>query len=549
MAQRLWGISKKFGTLPPTLKKALRIGAALALWAFLLWRATVVFGPSTDINDIPYSSDSAIPILMSNDERPITPFSLYYYGTDRWGAWPFLLTKLAHRATGCRWTDQSLFVMQVAWLFIGALVVVGLGGRDGMAAALAYLAALCLHRESRLQIFELSQLYAWQVGALLFGWYGLRRLYESYLSPADKRPGLGRAAWLFLILFFSFLAVWSSQASIIFLFILVHLEALRAWAKGREQHEGRRLLKPYLLCFAAVAAAALLERLQKWNYHRHGWKHYGRDFATHFNLDSGHLADNFAAQFAHISGLSWWPLYLLPTLGLLALVGCVGYALLTRRAGLLEKLRSAPAEDALILAAGAYAIAAVNFTLTLLVDHVRLNLYDDRFLTLTNLFGPASGLLTVFLLLRLVARSARRAADARPAFLLVMSILLVVKFPPLIHAPIYDLIEEGALVMERREPRAVIMGSYWETYMFAGLQTENTMTAVPLEGEELRMPWTKAEVRRARHIILARWRPAAWAEVPMPERLEQYGASLRLADPKWFNNGWFVFALYLNETQ
>jgi hypothetical protein len=549
MSERAWGISKKFSTLPPALKKALRLSAALTLWAFLLWRATLVFGPSTDANDVPYNSDSAIPVLMSNDARPITPFSLYYYGTDRWGAWPFLLTKLVHRATGYRWTDQSLFVMQVFWLFVGALVVALLGGRDGLAAALAYLVALCMHKDSHLHIFELSQLYAWQMGALLFAWYGLRRLYESYLSPAERRPGLRRAAWLFLALLASFLAVWSSVASIIFLLILAHLEALRAWSKGREQHEGRRLLKPYLLCFATVAAAALLERLQKWNYHRHGWKHYGQDFATHFNFDSGHLTENLAAQLAHISKLSWWPLYLLPTLGLLALVGSLGYAYFTRRAGLLAKLRSALAEDALVLAAGAYAIAAVNFGLVVLVDHVRLNQYDIRFLTLTNLLGPTSGLLTIFLLLKLAARSAHFAPFARPAFLLVMTILLVVKFPPVIHAPAYDLLKEGAVMMAQRVPDAVIMGSYWETYVFPSLQAENPMTAVPLEGEEVRMPWTKSEVRRARQIILARRRSGPWAEVAMPEHLEQYGASLRLVDPKWFNNGWYVFALYVNETQ
>ncbi len=35
-------------------------------------------------------------------------------------------------------------------------------------------------------------------------------------------------------------------------------------------------------------------------------------------------------------------------------------------------------------ALGAYAIAALNFTLAVLVDHVRLNDYDSRYLTLTQ---------------------------------------------------------------------------------------------------------------------------------------------------------------------
>ncbi|HWS99277.1 MAG TPA: hypothetical protein VN256_03320 [Pyrinomonadaceae bacterium] len=543
-------ISQKFDSLSPARRKAIFTFLLLALWLFFLWRATLVYGPATDVNNVPYNSDSAIPVLMSNEERPVTIFNLYYYGTDRWGAWPFLLTQLVHRATGYRWTDQSLFVVQVFWLFVGALVAFGLGGRDGLAAALAYLVALCLHTESRLQIFELSQLYAWQTGALLFAWYGLRRFYESYPLPAEKRAGLWRAAWLALTLFFSFLAVWSSRASIIFLFIILHLEVLRAWGKGREKLEGRRLLRPYLLGFATVAAAALLETVQKLNYHRHGLKHYGQDFATQFHLDTGHLSQNLATQFAHISKLAWWPLYVLPALGLLALVGCFAYAYFARRKGLLDKLRAALAEDTLILAAGAYAIAAVNFTLTVLVDHVRINIYDDRFLTLTNLFGPLSGLLTVSLLIKLAAgRSAHLGSYARLAFPLIMAVLLAVKFPPVIHAPAYDLIKEGADEMVRRVPRAVIIGTYWETYVFPSLQGDNPMMAVPMEGHEVRMPWTKAEVRRAREVIYAQRRDMPWTAVKVPERLEQYGASLRLIDPKWFENGWYVFALYVNETQ
>ncbi len=551
MVERAWGISKKFGGLPLARRKALGVAAALALWAFFLWRAILVFGPSTDVNNIAFNSDSAIPVLMSNDERPLTIFNLYYYGADRWGAWPFVLTQLARRATGYRWTDQSLFVMQTLWLFVGALVFASLGGRDRWAALVAYLFALCLHTESRLQIFELSQLYAWQTGALLCGWYGLRRLFESYARPVGERSALKSAAWLSLVFASSFLAVWSSQASALFLFSLLSLEALRARVKGREQEEraSRRALKPYLLSFAAVAAAVACELLQKWNYHRHALKHYGQDFATHFKFDSGHLAENFAAQFAHLTKLSWWPLYLLPTLGLLALVCCFAYAFLTRRTGLLGKLRSALAEDTLILAAGAYAIAAVNFTLTFLVDHVRLNDYGDRFLTLTNLFGPASGLLTIFLLVKFAAAPSRLAGCARPAFLLVLTILLAFKFPAQSRSTEYELNREAALTLAQRAPRGLLMGGYWETYVFAGLQPENTLTAVPVEGQEVRMPWTKAEVRRAGQIVVAYRRAEPWAAVAPAERLEQYGNSLRLVDAKWYETPWFIFALYHNETQ
>lgn len=546
MAARAWGVPKKLAQRPPSLRKALAASAALALWAFFLWRAVVAFGPSTEANNISFNSDSAIPVLMSNDERPLTVFNLYYYGADRWGGWPFLTTQLVRRATGYRWTDQSLFVMQTLWLFVGALVFAGLGGKDGAAAAagLAYLAALCLHTESRLTIFELSQLYAWQTGALLFAWYGLRRLFESYA----RRPGRGRAAWLLFAFIASYLAVWSSTASAAFLLIPLHLEAMRARLKEVEKPEERRTLKPYLLGLAAVAAAVVVERLQKWSYNRHALKHYGEDFATRFSLDAGNLAENFREMFGHVTKLSWWPLYLLPALGLLALAGLLGYAFFTKRARLLEKLRSALADDTLVLAAGAYAIAAANFLLTVAVDHVRVAGYDDRFLTLTNLFAPAGGLLTVFLLVRLAAARSRLGVYARPAFVLVLTILLAFKFPAPSHSLEYDLNTEAALALARKAPRGLLMGGYWETYVFAALQPEGTMTPLPLEGQVVRMPWAKEEARRAREVTVAHRRPGPWGAVAAADRLEQYGSSLRLVDPRWYENAWFVFALYRNET-
>src|SRR5436305_14920168 len=115
---------------------------------------------------------------MSNDERPITIFNLYYYGTDRWGGWPLLLTQLIRRATGYRWSDQSVFILLTVWLFIGAFAIARLNRRAPLLSALAFLIALCLHTESRFQIFELSQLYAWQTTALLLGWYCLRHFFE-----------------------------------------------------------------------------------------------------------------------------------------------------------------------------------------------------------------------------------------------------------------------------------------------------------------------------------------------------------------------------------
>src|SRR5215210_8519182 len=70
-----------------------------------------------------------------------------------------------------------------------------------------------------------------------------------------------------------------------------------------------------------------------------------------------------------------------------------------------------------ILIVETYMIAVINLALTIIVSHVRLALYDDRFLTLTYLFALVSVMLVLFLMFELVARHFHLNAYARPALL------------------------------------------------------------------------------------------------------------------------------------
>jgi len=107
-------------------RKVVLVTIVLAIWCAIVWRVVVVFNPSTMLGV--FSSDSAIPVLMSNEDRPITIFNLYYYGAGRWGGWPFLFAQMARRITGYRWTDQSLFFAQAVWVLLGAMIIAGVAG-------------------------------------------------------------------------------------------------------------------------------------------------------------------------------------------------------------------------------------------------------------------------------------------------------------------------------------------------------------------------------------------------------------------------------------
>jgi hypothetical protein len=530
-------IAHKFFNHPSASKKILITLVVLVVWSFFLWRAIEVFKPG--IKSLHYfNSDCAIPVLMSNDDRPITLFNLYYYGQDRWGGWPFLFAQVFRRATGYRWSDQSLSAEQITWLFIGALVLAGLSRKTGLVAALAFLLTLCLHGETRYQIFWLSQVYAWQVTAVLLSWYCLRKL----LDGTDETANYHR--WkqylpLFLTFWFSYLAIWSSVASLPFLLFLTSIEILRA-----RLISGDSALRLSIRAFAPFVLAALIEQLQKLNYHRHALKHYGSDFATRFEIDFGYLLTNLRVQLAQLKNLSWWPLDVVAALAILTLIFVLAYSLLKKRTKLLTQLKDLLRDDTAILAIGTFGLAAINFVLAVVVSHVRINVYEDRYLTFTSLFGPIAGMLVLFLLFNSFAGSMIVRRLAQPVFLVVGLVLLTVKFPLPGERDEYRIFSETAAALAQKAPRGILLGDYWGTYVFAALQPVNGMTPVPIEGKENRMPWTRDQVRAADSAVVEYQQSKLEQAGQPPSHLVQYGASLTLADPNLYRNGDYAFALY-----
>jgi hypothetical protein len=277
--------------------------------------------------------------------------------------------------------------------------------------------------------------------------------------------------------------------------------------------------------------------------------HYGDEFATHFGLDTGHLAENLSQQLRLLGKLSWWPLYVLPTLALLALACASVYGLVSKNDKVREGLRTVFADDTTSLALGAYGVAALNLALAVMVSHVRLHSYDDRYLTLTNIFGPISGLLTAFLLLEWSVRSSRASSWVRPSFVLLALALLTSGFPAATHGPRYQLWKSTADALARKAPHGVLMGTYWDTYVFAALQGDAAMVPVPFEGEPTRTPWTRNKVQDADQVIVAYRRGGPGGTSPPPPILREYGNTLKLVDPHWYEDAEYTFAEYARETR
>jgi hypothetical protein len=524
------------------LHKGLVALTATIIWSFFLLRTIDVFGPGSA--NVDFSSDSAIPVLMSVDKSPVTIFNLYYYGTDRWGAWPFLITQLVGHVTGYQWSAESIFVLQATWAVLGSLVMAALSRRDAAFVAAVYLVALCLHRDARYMLFQMSQLYAWQTTALLLGWLGLRLFLESFFqgTPRYRRCKLG--GWFSLSLVASYLAISSSVASIPLLCALLVLEILRARGRWAGTNGMPRILAASAIGFVAVLLGALAERGQKMLFHQHSKQYYGHSFKTKFSLDTEYFSENIARHWHSIAEYTWWPLYVLPILAVCALIALGVHASIRKSSTVSDRLRTILSDDTAILAIGSFLIALLTFGIVIVVNHVRLNNYDDRYLTHTNLFGPISGMLVLYLALRAALSADRMRRYAELASIAVALGILTIAFPARGESARYRALTHTARAIADKAPNAFLVGNYWDTYVFAALQPNSPMIPVPKQGQENRMPWTVELLREADYMIVVYRRGAADLAVGPPRTMDQYGAKFELSDDAWYEDAQHVFVRY-----
>ena len=473
---------------------------------------------------------------MMNNERPIDIFDTYYYAADRWGGWPMLVGKALHLTTGLRWTDQRLHHVRTVWIFLGLLVLAALNARAGPAVVVSGLIVLCLEPTSRRLMFDLSQLYAWQVTPLFLAWFCLRHL----LAQRVRRREVLWSAGFYLSAFF---ACWSSVASGPLLAVVVTLEAIRSHFTFQTITK-RKIGLAVLLLFAAIASELLI----KTNYHRHCLKHFANPTKTPMWLDFAYLDKNLIANWQNIVHYTFFPLIAVALFFVLAIGSFMLYARVANNSPLTTRVVSFFEDETFTMIVGLTAMATMNFALMVSVSHVRADFYDVRFHTLTYWFAAISGLLTIYLVIRVLANRVAVTRFVLPLVLLGAFIYLGINFPPRALSETYKQETQTALDLSQKAPGAVLMGGYWETYIFAALQPTNTMTPLPVEGVLNRIPWTPAILHDSNAVVVEyrRSKIAPKDSLP-PNELRQYGDLLRLQDARFYENGPYAFALYLNE--
>lgn len=531
------------------------------VWGFFLVRAISVFAPDS-IYVQSFNSDSALPVLMANDDQ-IDAFRTYIYGQDQVGAWPSLICQLIKRATGHVWTPPQIHIMQAAWLFLSFFLIIALTRSYYYLTGALFLLTLCLHPTVSHYFFVLNQRFAWQTTALFLGWWSLRRTCEHQFGVASTSRGK-RGIWYLLSFCFTFLAAWTSPSSVPILCLFFALECVRARVLSlQSQKSVPRLASANFAGALPLLAGFAAQQLLKANYHRFALKHFGQDYRTPVEFDRGYLSVNLQHQLHNLFDAPWHALILL---GVLAFP-FVAFQLLRRLR------RDAPEEqrqddgaararlDLDVLLLGCCGVAVINFVTSFAFSWMRLNAYGARYLALTYMFGTFAGLLTLVWLGALPQKiyAARRLVF--PLLTVACVLLLALKFPPVEKDAAYQQMSDVAEDLSRKAPPGTpLLGGYWDTYALAALQTNATLIPVPAEDQLVRTPWTPLTLRQAGQVLVVHHvfsSPGGTEQVGAyttfgdgqspPAIIRQHGATLLLLTPRWYERNGYTFSLYKNQ--
>ncbi len=472
-----------------------------------------------------FDADMAIPVLMANGSSGHRLFDAYYFGQDRFGAWPYLLARLARGVLGFDWTASRLFWAHASAALLAGVPMALLSRRAGPVAAAACALVAVTNPAVFHSFLNLSQPYAWQVLAMCGAWAVLHSLLLLPARPGKRLVALG---------VLSFLAVWMSPTSgpLLVLLLGVELLALRGPASWRERL-GRAV--PVGLMVAAGMAG---ERTLRWRYHRTVRRAFGTDFQTEVHLDVGHLLDNTRAL-ADVWAREGWK----PALGLTVL-GVGAFLVLRLRAWRGERAARVPEGwEALTLASGAAAVALANFALCAAVNHVRNNLYHERYLTLSHLFLAMAAALVVLAGAQALLARTRGSEVGAPLFALGLLGAAHLEMPAPAPLPEQRVLEDTARALQAEHGQRILLGGYWSTYPYAALARPGSVVAVPVEWDYQRTRFDWARLRAADEVVVNHSELDAFGPAHAPHALiGQLGVLLRLVRTASPREGFSLYA-------
>ena len=426
-----------------------------------------------------FNSDSAIPVIMSNTDF-LSPFHLYYFGQDRLGGWPYIIL----------WAISSLFSTVIspiavfsaqALLFAAAACSVSIIFPSIPFAPLLLVCSALVHPLAQQFFFEINNPYCIQI-SLCFVYWALRKKIGNDGSSEQTSLLLGLGI-------VGFLCLWTSPASIIFLF-MIHLFENRKFTNVFTTRKAQALF--YMMPIIGLG----IEKIFQWWYRSYVNNAFASELKNYdFSVvtkTSVRFSDFFNNLFENIKVLNSGFELFIPFLVL--------YGIILGLYFLIKANKTPENKENIKNVSLLFCITFASITVFSMIDWVRVHHHMVRYhVPQIVLMTFSITVMVCTLKSMLINFKQTRWLNYLIAPALILYIAAWSNSFKKRHNAFANLQQEAeALVIA--EDKTVILGDYWGSYVWQGLKPDK-LVGIPIQGHAMRIPWSYKKINNGSQVI------------------------------------------------
>ena len=484
----------------------------------------------------PFNSDDGIAVIMSRDGM-WSPFCLYYYGQDRLGSWFYIIAGYFARLVGEVPSAIHIYDFAFCWMVFGITRLFKNIDKQVSIGLAVFGFLLMVSRQIVIvkYIFNMSQPYMVQMGGMAAIISLMVSDTSSKTGPTDldpnARPKLQidriRNIIRFCIhLTLTFLIVWLNRASSIFMGAALATIVAYRW-------------RPAVLIrwSTLIALASFFECFLRHMHKTFAVAKFGTPYAFVPELDLENIKLNTITTLRLFANNN--EVIFMLTLVSIWLAINIGSCILSRWREIFSKIeiKNSQFSNSLVTVVGLSAVLFAQLALLVVTDWMRINHYHPRYLS------PCFCILVLITSLVIVdwARTFRSCVFRNSINLkkwystIVVSLICVASFIlfPKSQPNEADLLRiMDAKAMSKHFPNTPLLGQYWETHVYAGLQKYNPVISIASESDYNRMPWNVNALKSATLVLVSHDVASRFggSENPLPA-FEEFGFKFGLVRP------------------
>jgi hypothetical protein len=396
--------------------------------------------------------------------------NLFFWGQDRWGAWPMWLIGGIMKSLNFKINYDNYYLFQFLFIFLCILYYVYKNFTEHRMLFISILLCIfSLKTETCNYLLDISQPYAWQLGCYLL-------FISIYLEK--KRKSLFQYSILILL---SILQVWSNPLSLFYMSIfalVIHIEKLF--------YQKKKLGNLNLFIFLFILPSFMINELFKSKWYIWTLLKLKNIFNTKIQVE------NFETSFINLKTILYKTFSNQFILLLIILIAILLLFLFFKRIRIKDK-------NPILITLIFLLICFIQIILFSIINWIRLNVYHERY------FFPIYFLITLSFL-HLVYSLLLDSNEKIKKFIIYAPLLMILPLVEnlnLIPNKENQLLKEQAIYLEKNFTGLPLLGDFWGIYVWPALQEKNASIPINTTNQKQYSGWNYSKLKNGDQILVS----------------------------------------------